>query len=638
MNETKRHSGFFLFESEKGVLLFHRPAASDSPRLLISSSHDGAKFTQKNISGYISSIGKKGKPFGNASSFRAAQLDGKIFLSFFDHDADSLEILSSDTGTEWESVIKKRNFGHPTVLVETASDKRHAIAAFSASGRKFITLSLTDKKFKAWNLRGVVLEARPKFFDVSGLSPLSVSRTKHGIVLVYTAINREGSMTIGAALFDAKQPEVLLWRSASPIWTAPEKWLGTKMSILGGANVGKYYYAYFQSATGEIETFPMSRLWETYLIPSLLKPLKISKVLGSLKKKKGEPEVLPEHQKITISVSHRLSRHAKNPILEPRQEQSWEAFSAFNAAALMIDDKIHLLYRAQGHDGISVLGHAVTEDGMRISKRSSDPVFVPSNPFDVRKLESPYVSFPYVSGGGWGGCEDPRITRIGSRIYMTYVAFNGSCPPGVALTSIRTRDFGKNWEWSIPRLISRPNQTQKNWVIFPEKINGKYALLHNISPTIRIAYLDSLDDPDLVIDSTPPRPKDEDGERWDNIVRGVGAPPIRMEHGWIVLYHAMDRRDPNRYKVGAMLLDLEHPETVLARSSDPILEPEADYENHGHKQGVVYVCGAVIKDGTLFVYYGASDRSLAVATANLDRFVTALRKAKPPKLTTISLS
>ncbi len=377
-----------------------------------------------------------------------------------------------------------------------------------------------------------------------------------------------------------------------------------------------------------METFPMSRLWEAYTGPVSAK--------RQATRKKTTPVV--QQGKIPVFISHRLCRHDKNPILAPRNDRAWEAFSAFNAAALLLDDRIHLLYRAQGHDGISILGHAVTEDGYHISERSSDPVFIPSNPFDTRKKGTPKKLFPYVSGGGWGGCEDPRLTKVDDRIYMTYVAFNGSCPPGVAITSIATDDFGKRWTWSTPRLISRPNQTQKNWVVFPEKIRGKFVVMHNISPTIRIEYVDSLDDPNLIIDSTPPRPKPDDIARWDNIVRGVGAPPIRTDHGWLVLYHAMDSRDPNRYKVGAMLLDLSDPETVIARSPDPILEPETDYENHGHKQGVVYVCGTVVKDGTLFVYYGASDKTLAVATADFDRFVSALRKAKAPVLTKVTIS
>ncbi|MEI6650725.1 MAG: hypothetical protein WCL23_04830 [Candidatus Moraniibacteriota bacterium] len=632
MTETKRHSGYFLFGDGDGVMLFHRNAASDSTRLIISTSKNGTKFSPKGLSTDFGKIGEKGRPFGNATSFRAGRLGGKFFLTYFDRDDDSVQILRSTAGTTWKQISTLPGHGHPAVLVDTGSDIAHSVAAFSPSGRKFITLALSSKKLAKWKNRGVVLEARPRGFDASSLTPLTAEKTKSGIVLVYTAKNRDGNLTIGAALFDAKQPETLLWRSPSPLWTAPHGWIDTKVTVLGGANIGKYYYTYFQHEDGDMETFPMSRLWEIYSLPPLLKTAKRT----ASKKKKPLPTPLP--QKLSFSVSHRLARHVMNPILCPRQEKSWEAFSAFNAAAIVLGKRIHLLYRAQGHDGISVLGHASTEDGIHIASRSADPVFVPSNPFDIRKKGTPKFTFPYVSGGGWGGCEDPRLTRLRDRVFMTYVAFNGSCPPGVALTSIATKDFGKNWNWSVPRLISRPNQIQKNWVIFPEKIRGKFAVMHNISPSISIEYLDSLDDPNLIIDSTPPRPKPEDADRWDNIVRGVGAPPIRTDEGWLVLYHAMDSRDPDRYKVGAMLLDLTHPETVLARSPDPILEPEADYENRGHKQGVVYVCGAVVRDGTLFVYYGASDRTLAVATADIRRFVSAIRKAKPPKLTKVVIS
>jgi predicted GH43/DUF377 family glycosyl hydrolase len=178
---------------------------------------------------------------------------------------------------------------------------------------------------------------------------------------------------------------------------------------------------------------------------------------------------------------------------------------------------------------------------------------------------------------------------------------------------------------------------QKNWVVFPEKIRGKYAILHNISPEIRIKYLDSLEGA-IVIDSLPPRRGPQDRERWDSVVRGVGAPPIRTNEGWLIFYHAMDDRDPNKYKVGVMLLDLKHPETVIARSPEPVLEPETEYENYGHKHGVVYVCGAVVKNGTIFVYYGASDKTLAVASTQLDSFIKELRNAKAPKLETITLS
>lgn len=628
MSGERRHSGFFLLDDDrkKKVLLFHRPAGSDAVNLSVSTSRDGIDFVPKGLSSDLGRDTRGGSAFGEASVFRAGRLDDhRLFLCFRDHGENTLEIMTSETGARWKTVTDRRDLGYPTVLVGTKSaDKRQAIAAFSAKGWKFITLSLTDDRFRDFDHRGVILKARDGRFDHASLAPLSAFRTRKGIVLVYTAKNRHGYVTVGAALFDAKNPEKTLWRSGSPLWTAPAGWLGLKVHVLGGANIGKYYYAYFQREGGDVETYPMSRLWETY-VPDKAKT-------GT----KAKPAKRPPHHAIPVLITHRLSRHAMNPILAPRDDRSWEAFSAFNAAAISLRGRIHLLYRAQGHDWISVLGHATTRDGAHILTRSTDPVFVPSNPFDVRKAGA--LAYAYVSGGGWGGCEDPRLTKIDERIYMTYVAFNGSAPPGVALTSIRTDDFGKDWKWTAPRLISRPGQIHKNWVLFPEKIDGKFAVLHNISPTIRIAYVDSLEDPDLLIDSDKPRPAAEDSDRWDNIVRGVGAPPIRTKDGWLVLYHAMDARDPDKYKVGAMLLDLRHPETVIARAPNPVLEPEADYENHGHKIGVVYVCGAVVRNGTLFVYYGASDRTLAVATAPLDRFVDSLRTSRQTGLTSVILS
>lgn len=249
------------------------------------------------------------------------------------------------------------------------------------------------------------------------------------------------------------------------------------------------------------------------------------------------------------------------------------------------------------------------------------------------------------SGGGTGGCEDPRLVEIDGTVYLIYVAFDGSHPPGVALASISKQHFlEKRWRWSTPRLISRPGQIQKNWVLFPEKINGKYAILHGLTPEIKIEYLDSLTDlgKTRCIESLSSHGGRGyiDTDRlaaWDNIVRGAGAPPVRTDAGWLVFYHGMDMRDPGKYKVGAMLLDLRHPERILRRALEPVLEPETEYENSGHKRGVVYVCGAVVKDGTLFVYYGASDRTSAVATARLDTFVNDLLRERAPSLTKMNI-
>ena len=131
-----------------------------------------------------------------------------------------------------------------------------------------------------------------------------------------------------------------------------------------------------------------------------------------------------------------------------------------------------------------------------------------------------------------------------------------------------------------------------------------------------VDYVDSLDSKNTSINTY--HNGNGNLKRWDNLMRGAGAPPIRTKYGWLLLYHAMDRRDPNRYKVGAMILDLKDPTKVLYRSSRPILEPVERYENQGFKSGVVYVCGAVVKNEELFVYYGGADSVVCVATVNLE--------------------
>ncbi|MDP3004338.1 MAG: hypothetical protein Q8N43_02440, partial [Candidatus Azambacteria bacterium] len=113
--------------------------------------------------------------------------------------------------------------------------------------------------------------------------------------------------------------------------------------------------------------------------------------------------------------------------------------------------------------------------------------------------------------------------------------------------------------------------------------------------------------------------------------RGAGAPPLKTKYGWLLFYHAMDN-DWSKYKVGAMLLDLNDPTKILYRAKEPVLEPEEIYENNGYKPGIVYISGAVIKDGDLLVYYGCSDSYVSVAYANLDDFLEALKKEAKPKL------
>jgi predicted GH43/DUF377 family glycosyl hydrolase len=316
--------------------------------------------------------------------------------------------------------------------------------------------------------------------------------------------------------------------------------------------------------------------------------------------------------------------------VEPLNDHDWESQYTFNPAAVYREGKVHLVYRAIGDHGISVLGYAASRNGINVDERLVEPVYIPREPFEYSGRVLPDTLKYLGSGGGFGGCEDPRLTELGDEFYMTYTAFN--CYPRVALTSIKKKDFlSKNWKWRPAVLISPPGEVHKNWVIFPEKINGKYAILHGISPDILIDYFDNLNfDGKTFIKSKPPNGEVRAG--WDSRVRGVGPPPLKTEDGWLVIYHAIDDRDPGKYKIGAMILDYKDPKKILYRSASPILEPDEVYENEGFKSGIVYSCGAVIKDYQLYVYYGGADTVVCVARVDLEKFLNDLKTTGNAKL------
>ena len=328
-----------------------------------------------------------------------------------------------------------------------------------------------------------------------------------------------------------------------------------------------------------------------------------------------------------------LKRFVGNPVILPARNTYWESTATFNPTAFVNNGKVHILYRAVGAADVSTIGYASSNDGYHMSERNFRPIFIHKN-FPSNGT-GPQL---YSSGGGWnGGAEDPRITKIDDKLYMTYTAFDGWGSVRIGLTSISLEDFvNKKWNWREPVLISPPGQVHKNWVIFPEKINGKFAILHSISPDILIEYVKDMKsfDGTKFINSIH-----QDHPKWhlrEKGIRGIGGAPIRTKYGWLVFFHAMEPKETHRYKLWAMLLDLKDPTKILYKSKTPILEPDMFYENEGHKAGVVYSCGAIIKDEILFVYYGGADMVSCVATANLDLFlkdlittgITKLKKGK----------
>lgn len=334
-----------------------------------------------------------------------------------------------------------------------------------------------------------------------------------------------------------------------------------------------------------------------------------------------------------------LVRSVHNPILRPGKNP-WTAEAVLNPAAAILGGRTHLIYRAIGSDGVSRLGYASSKDGVVFDRRLPYPVYVARNPHNLAVHLRRYSPVIYPSGGSWGGCEDPRMVVIEGRVYVTFNMFE-NWKLRVAVISISEEDFlaERFYNWEGPVVLSHGDRS-KNWVLFPEKLGGQFAVLHSIigdnPDRVRIEYTDDLTalakrnfmspDPHKVPD-TP--------IAWHVHTRSAGPPPIKTGKGWLVLYHANDAKEGHRYKVGAMLLDLADPTKVLYRAASPILEPNAPYENHG-KPGIVYACGAVVRDGTLFIYYGGADKVVCVATAPLKKFLDALVKGSQPALATVT--
>ena len=310
-----------------------------------------------------------------------------------------------------------------------------------------------------------------------------------------------------------------------------------------------------------------------------------------------------------------------NPILAPREENGWEALQTFNPGAVYVGGKIHLIYRAVGEDWVSRFGYAATYDGFHVVEREPYPIY--------QRSFLPYG--PSYSGGSIGGCEDPRVVYVKEdrRIYMTYTAYGEL---RVGMTSIDVRDFlEKRWNWAKEKLISPPGEIHKNFAIFPEKINGMYAIIHSISPRILIEYRETLEFPEGDYIRSRYAPASYPGG-WEWIVKGVGTPPMKTREGWLIFYHGLDKKEPGRYKIGAMILDPDDPTKILYRAKQPVIEPSTECELNGFKPGVVYTNGAVIKDDKIFVYYGGADSYTCVAYADLGAFLDYLKEERRPPI------
>jgi predicted GH43/DUF377 family glycosyl hydrolase len=308
----------------------------------------------------------------------------------------------------------------------------------------------------------------------------------------------------------------------------------------------------------------------------------------------------------------KLTRYEGNPIISPTKNW-WEINATFNAGATICDGKIVLLYRAIGGDSFSRFGLAESSDGTNF-ERFEDPVF-------EAELVNQYERL---------GVEDPRIVKIEDTYYITYTA-----PSVYEASAYRTKKFAPSLNhpapWRVrPSLVTTQDfkkferkgilleKDTKNTSLFPEKINGRFCLLHRVYPQMYIIFSSDLKNwQDEAVLISP-----RDGF-WDSERVGAGAQPIKTSKGWLLFYHGTDEN--HIYRLGILLLDLNDPTKVIYRSPEPILEPVEVYERVGLTPNVVFTCGAVEKDGKYFVYYGAADKVIGVATIGKEELLESLK-------------
>jgi beta-1,2-mannobiose phosphorylase / 1,2-beta-oligomannan phosphorylase len=298
----------------------------------------------------------------------------------------------------------------------------------------------------------------------------------------------------------------------------------------------------------------------------------------------------------------KLERYAGNPIIAANPKCDWENQCAFNPGAIMHEGKVHILYRAAGKNPKTPgarfyearIGLAISENGYDVTYRHPDPV-----------IEWDADEGKRLGLFGINGVEDPRITKIEDTYYIVYTV-TSACWDRLALASTKDFKIFKKHGLIVGDIA------QRTGALFPDKIDGKFFLMHRPIPNIWVSEsrdMKSFTKPKMILTNKV--------LPWCEMKLGVCNPPIRTKNAWAVIFHGRDRW--NTYRLGIFWLDLNDPTKVLRIQSEPIMEPEADYElKDGITSNCIYACGAVEKDGKLLVYYGACDQYTCVATVPIE--------------------
>ncbi len=338
----------------------------------------------------------------------------------------------------------------------------------------------------------------------------------------------------------------------------------------------------------------------------------------------------------------------KHGIILHTCDHFFESEGVLNPGVIKVDGKIHMFYRAVAIDNYSTIGYCLLSSPLKVEHRNPKPLLIPQFDYEFQ------------------GLEDPRIVKIDKTFYMTYTAYDGVNALGALATSEDlvhwkkhgivvpqvTYDefmhFTKNTLKSSPK-YNRYNLEEdvrlhfkrkvfiwdKNLIFFPRKIKGSFYFIHRIKPDIQIVVaVEKIED--LTVEFWQHYFSKFDEyivlkPRFDHEVSyiGSGCPPIETKDGWLIIYHGVhDTVDGYVYSACAALLDLETPQKEIARLPLPLFFPEEIWELKGEVNNVCFPTGAVVDGDRLYIYYGAADQRIAVASVNMLELLQDLERNK----------
>jgi beta-1,4-mannooligosaccharide/beta-1,4-mannosyl-N-acetylglucosamine phosphorylase len=302
------------------------------------------------------------------------------------------------------------------------------------------------------------------------------------------------------------------------------------------------------------------------------------------------------------TMAHALFvRQGYAPLLTPA-DLPCPANAVMNPGVALVDDEVVLLLRIEDRQGISQIRVARSHNGVDSWRIATRPILEPDLP-----------EYPYEE---WG-CEDARVTQVGDRQWVIAYTAYSRYGPSVALAT--TEDFE-----TAARLGIVLPPSNKDASLFPHPFEGQWLMLHRPVTGGQEHIWHASSDHDLYHWSQPGVLLPErGGPWWDGLRIGGGAPPIHTEQGWLLIYHGVKEMGGNPvYRLGVALLDHDNPRRVLARASEWVFAPEADFERRGLLPNVVYTCGAVCRGDDVWMYYGAADTVVGLAIAKVGDLLT----------------